>query len=85
MGKTDSIIDVVLSRLDQRPVPIIYAGPDRNFVTDQFEPRLDDALNRSKSLSVKLARGKKNKKTPQDPLRRAGPSRLGRLRQSVEV
>jgi phage terminase large subunit GpA-like protein len=32
MGKTDSIIDVVLSRLDQRPVPIIYAGPDRNFV-----------------------------------------------------
>ena len=25
MGKTDSIIDVVLSRLDQRPVPIIYA------------------------------------------------------------
>ena len=63
MGKTDSIIDVVLSRLDQRPVPIIYAGPDRNFVTDQFEPRFDDALNRSKSLSVKLARGKKNKKT----------------------
>jgi phage terminase large subunit GpA-like protein len=63
MGKTDSIIDVVLSRLDQRPVPIIYAGPDRNFVTDQFEPRFDDALNRSASLSVKLARGKKNKKT----------------------
>ena len=63
MGKTDSIIDVVLSRLDQRPVPVIYAGPDRNFVTDQFEPRFDDALNRSKSLSVKLARGKKNKKT----------------------
>ena len=34
-----------------------------NFVTDQFEPWLDDALNWSKSLSVKLARGKKNKKT----------------------
>lgn len=63
MGKTDSVIDVILSRLDQRPVPIIYAGPDRNFVTDQFEPRFDDALNRSPSLSVKLARGKKNKKT----------------------
>jgi phage terminase large subunit GpA-like protein len=57
MGNTDSIIDVVLSRLDQRPVPIIYAGPDRNFVTVQFEPRFDDALNRSKSLSVKFARG----------------------------
>jgi phage terminase large subunit GpA-like protein len=63
MGKTDSVIDVILSRLDQRPVPIIYAGPDRNFVTDQFEPRFDDALNRSASLSIKLARGKKNKKT----------------------
>lgn len=63
MGKTCSVIDIILSRLDQRPVPIIYAGPDRNFVTDQFEPRFDDALNRSPSLSVKLARGKKNKKT----------------------
>jgi phage terminase large subunit GpA-like protein len=63
MGKTDSVIDVVLSRLDQRPVPVIYAGPDRNFVTDQFEPRFDDALNRSPSLAAKLARGKKNKKT----------------------
>jgi phage terminase large subunit GpA-like protein len=62
-GKTDSVIDVMLSRLDQRPVPIIYAGPDRNFVADQFEPRLDDALNRSPSLAAKLARGKKNKKT----------------------
>ena len=41
MGKTDSIIDVVLSRLDQRLVPIIYAGPARNFVTDQFEPHFD--------------------------------------------
>jgi len=62
-GKTESVIDVILSRLDQRPVPIIYAGPDRNFVTDQFEPRFDDALNRSTSLAAKLARGKKNKKT----------------------
>jgi phage terminase large subunit GpA-like protein len=63
LGKTDSIIDVILSRLDQRPVPIIYAGPDRNFVTDQFEPRFADAIDNAPSLSAKLARGKKNKKT----------------------
>jgi hypothetical protein len=33
MGKTCSVIDIILSRLDQRLVPVIYAGPDRNFVT----------------------------------------------------
>ncbi|MFZ1893764.1 MAG: hypothetical protein WAU59_06730 [Rhodoplanes sp.] len=62
MGKTDSIIDVVLSRLDQRLVPIIYSEPARNFVTDQFEPHFDDALNRSMSLSIKLARGKRTRR-----------------------
>jgi phage terminase large subunit GpA-like protein len=62
-SKTDSILDVMGSRLDQRPAPILYVGPTRDFINDQFEPRLTALFHESESLSHKIAQGKRNRKT----------------------
>ncbi len=62
-GKTESFLDVIGARLDQRPAPILYAGPTRDFVTDQFEPRLMALFDDAATLKAKVARGKKSKKT----------------------
>jgi phage terminase large subunit GpA-like protein len=63
MGKTDQLLDVIGSRLDTRPAPIMYVGPSRDFNTDQFEPRLMALFDQAPSLADKLARGQRNKKT----------------------
>lgn len=62
-SKTESCLNVIGQRLDQKPVPAIYVGPTKDFVTDQLEPRLMDLLDESETLSDKVARGKRNKKT----------------------
>lgn len=63
MGKTDSVLDLIGARLDQRPAPIIYVGPTREFLTDQFEPRLMALLDEAASLQNKVSRGRVMKKT----------------------
>lgn len=63
MGKTDTVLDVTGQRLDQRPTPIIYVGPSRDFITDQFEPRVKAMINECETLSDKLIRGRREKKT----------------------
>ncbi len=62
-GKTDAMLDIIGSRLDTRPVPIIYVGPSLDFISNQFEPRLMELFDQAPSLSGKIARGQKNKKT----------------------
>ena len=62
-GKTEALLDVMGSRLDQRPAPIIYVGPSREFVTDQFEPRFMDLLDEAPRLADKVVRGRRMKKT----------------------
>ena len=62
-GKTEALLDVIGARLDQRPAPIIYVGPSREFVTDQFEPRLMELLDQAPSLADKVVRGRRMKKT----------------------
>jgi phage terminase large subunit GpA-like protein len=62
-GKTDSILDVMGARLDQRPAPILYVGPTRAFLTDQFEPRLMALLDEAETLKHKVIRGRRMKKT----------------------
>ena len=57
MGKTDTFLDVIGQRLDQRPVPILYVGPTQAFVTDQFEPRVMALLDEAPTLARKVARG----------------------------
>ena len=62
-GKTDSMLDIIGARLDQRPAPIIYVGPTREFLTDQFEPRLMALLDEADTLRNKVVRGRNMKKT----------------------
>jgi phage terminase large subunit GpA-like protein len=62
-GKSEAMLDVAGQRLDQRPGPILYVGPTRQFVTEQFEPRVMALLDEAPTLTNKLARGKRMTKT----------------------
>ena len=62
-GKTDTVLDVIGQRLDQRPTPIIYVGPSNEFNRDQFEPRLRRMIDECEGLGDKLVRGRREKKT----------------------
>jgi phage terminase large subunit GpA-like protein len=62
-GKTETLLDLLGARLDQRPAPILYVGPIRDFLTDQFEPRLMSLLDEAETLSAKVVRGRRMKKT----------------------
>jgi phage terminase large subunit GpA-like protein len=61
-GKTETFLDCIGARIDQRPAPILYVGPGRDFVKDQFEPRLMELLNQADSLRAKVTRGRAAKK-----------------------
>ncbi len=65
-GKTETFLDIIGERLDNRPVPILYVGPSKEFNTDQFEPRLRELFLQAKSLLAKIVGGldgKRQKKT----------------------
>lgn len=62
-GKTDLLLDVVGWRLAQKPAPILYVGPTKQFLTEQFEPRIMLLLDEAPSLADKVARGKRMTKT----------------------
>jgi phage terminase large subunit GpA-like protein len=62
-GKTDAALDLIGHRLDQNPAPILYVGPSRDFITDQFEPRLMTLLDEALTLQRKVVRGRRMKKT----------------------
>lgn len=74
-GKTEGFLDVIGERLDNRPAPILYCGPSKEFVGDQFEPRLTEMFTQVSSLAMKVLGGvesKKQKKT----LKRVAGTRL---------
>jgi phage terminase large subunit GpA-like protein len=62
-AKTEGILDLLGARLDQRPAPVLYVGPTKDFLVDQFEPRLMAMLDEAPVLAAKVQRGKKSKKT----------------------
>ena len=62
-GKTDFLLDLIGHRLDQRPAPILYVGPTKQFVTEQYEPRVMTLLDEAPSLMRKVLRGKRMTKT----------------------
>ncbi|WP_244424713.1 terminase gpA endonuclease subunit [Methylobacterium nodulans] len=62
-SKTDGILDVIGWRLDTRPRPQLYVGPSKDFVSEQFEPRLMKLFDEAERLAGLVARGKRNKKT----------------------
>ena len=62
-GKTETLLDIAGQRLDQKPAPIIYVGPNKQFLTEQFEPRIMALLDEAPTLAGKVARGKRMTKT----------------------
>jgi phage terminase large subunit GpA-like protein len=62
-GKSELMLDVAGQRLDQRPGPILYVGPNKQFLTEQFEPRVMALLDEAPTLMAKVARGKRMTKT----------------------
>jgi phage terminase large subunit GpA-like protein len=62
-AKTELMLDVAGQRLDQKPVPILYVGPNKQFLSEQFEPRVMQLLDGAPTLAEKVARGKRMTKT----------------------
>lgn len=62
-GKSEMMLDLAGQRLDQQPAPILYVGPNKQFLTEQFEPRVMALLDEAPTLAGKLARGKRMTKT----------------------
>lgn len=62
MGKTDTVLDVIGCTLDQRPAPIMYVGPNKDFLHKEIEPRLTEMLIQAPRLKERLAVGKRNTK-----------------------
>jgi phage terminase large subunit GpA-like protein len=65
-AKTEAVLNIIGERLDNRPVPVIYCAPTKEFATDQFSPRLEELLRQSPSLAGKVLGGldsKRQKKT----------------------
>jgi phage terminase large subunit GpA-like protein len=74
-GKTETFLDIIGERLDNRPMPIIYVGPSKEFVRDQFEPRLVELFRQSTSLGRKVLGGIDSKKQTKT-LKRVNGTRL---------
>lgn len=63
-GKSASLMDIIGHHFDQNPRPMIYVGPNKQFVTEQWEPRLmADLLDNAPSIRRKVLRGKGMTKT----------------------
>lgn len=62
-GKTETMLDIVGQHFDQRPAPLLYVGPTRDFIERQFEPRVMALLDEAPALAAKVLRGKKMAKT----------------------
>ena len=62
-GKSETILDIIGQRLDQQPAPILYIGPNKQFITEQWEPRVMALLDEAPTLAAKVARGKRMTKT----------------------
>lgn len=62
-SKTDTALDIMGQRLDQRPAPLLFVGPSVDFNRDQFEPRFRAMIEGSKTLKNKMLKGKREKKT----------------------
>jgi len=65
-GKTASLLDIIGERLDNRPAPILYVGPTKDFLADQLEPRITEIFRQAPTLGAKViggVDGKLQKKT----------------------
>ena len=60
-GKTATVLDIIGERLDNRPAPILYVGPNKEFLTDQLEPRIEEMFRQAESLGAKVIGGIESK------------------------
>ncbi|WP_315768229.1 terminase gpA endonuclease subunit [Bradyrhizobium sp. SZCCHNR2012] len=74
-SKTETFLDIIGERLDNRPAPILYVGPTKDFIRDQFEPRIRELFEQSKSLAAKMVGGINGKQQKQS-LKRVNGTRL---------
>jgi phage terminase large subunit GpA-like protein len=72
MAKTETFLDIIGERLDNRPAPILYVGPSKEFITDQFEPRIVSLFEQAASLKAKVLGGINGKRQKQTLKRVAG-------------
>lgn len=63
MGKSEALLDIIGHQFDQRPSPVISVGPNLQYITDEWEPRLMEMLEGVPSLRARLLTGKRMKKT----------------------
>lgn len=61
-GKTETIFDIIGQRMDQAPAPILYVGPNKQFLNEQLEPRIVELLD-TPTLRRKRAGAKRMTKT----------------------
>lgn len=62
-AKTETYLDVIGQRLEQKPGPIAYVGPTDTFNKEIFGPRLTNMLDNAPELKKKTLQGQKNKLT----------------------
>ena len=62
-GKSESLLDIIGARMAQRPAPILYVGPSRQFLTEQFAPRVEALLDEAPTLADRVQRGKRSTMT----------------------
>lgn len=58
-GKTDGVLDVIGQEMDQRPAPMMYVGPSKDFLQREIEPRITEMIQGAPGLREKLAGGKR--------------------------
>lgn len=63
MGKSESMLDIIGQRMDLSPTPVLYLGPTKQFLQEQWEPRVMELIDQSAALRDKIARGKRMTKT----------------------
>ncbi len=85
-GKTETFLDILGERLDNRPVPILYVGPSDGFNRKQFEPRLRELATQAKDLGAKFTGGYDGKRQSLTLKRVAGVTlRLGTARSPTSL
>ena len=72
-GKSETFLDIIGERLDTAPVPTIYVGPSKRFITEQWEPRIEELLT---STCLKDRLGAKSRMTKSRKFVNGVPLRL---------
>jgi phage terminase large subunit GpA-like protein len=63
MSKTDSICNVMGREITDRPSPLVYFAPTKDFVEQTFEPRFVSMVDSSGTLKTRMSRGKRERLT----------------------